>query len=105
MAVPARPRGNHLRALPEIRDRHHRSSRGFAGIDWAACPADWGFETPIQCGYVTVPVNYAKPNGKTTPSTVQDVQNWLGTSGTACGNDRAWTVDTSRQGDALSKMR
>ena len=35
-----------------------------AGIDWAACPADWGFESPIVCGYVTVPVDYAKPNGK-----------------------------------------
>ncbi|WP_329113902.1 alpha/beta hydrolase [Streptomyces sp. NBC_01465] len=34
------------------------------GIDWKDCPADWGFSKPIQCGWVTVPVNYAKPNGK-----------------------------------------
>lgn len=35
------------------------------GVDWAACPADWGFPAPVQCGYVTVPVDYAKPFGKT----------------------------------------
>ncbi|MET9725584.1 alpha/beta hydrolase [Streptomyces zaomyceticus] len=35
-----------------------------AGIDWQDCPADWGLEKPIQCGWVTVPVDYAKPNGK-----------------------------------------
>ncbi|MDX6352348.1 MAG: hypothetical protein QOF84_7138 [Streptomyces sp.] len=50
-----------------------------AGIDWAACPADWGFEAPIQCGYVTVPVNYAKPNGKTIKIAVDRIGN-TGTS-------------------------
>ena len=35
-----------------------------AGIDWQDCPADWGLEKPIQCGWVTVPLDYAKPNGK-----------------------------------------
>lgn len=35
-----------------------------AGIDWKDCPADWGLEKPIQCGYVTVPLDYAKPHGK-----------------------------------------
>jgi pimeloyl-ACP methyl ester carboxylesterase len=35
-----------------------------AGIDWQDCPADWGLATPIQCGYVTVPLDYAKPYGK-----------------------------------------
>jgi pimeloyl-ACP methyl ester carboxylesterase len=35
-----------------------------AGVDWAACPADWSLPAPIQCGYVTVPVDYAKPDGK-----------------------------------------
>ena len=34
------------------------------GIDWQDCPADWGLEKPIQCGYVTVPLDYAKPYGK-----------------------------------------
>jgi len=35
-----------------------------AGIDWQDCPTDWGLEKPIQCGWVTVPINYAKPDGK-----------------------------------------
>ncbi|WP_373298804.1 alpha/beta hydrolase [Streptomyces flaveolus] len=35
-----------------------------AGIDWQDCPADWNLPKPIQCGYVTVPVDYAKPYGK-----------------------------------------
>ncbi|MET9257619.1 alpha/beta hydrolase [Streptomyces sp. NPDC003717] len=35
-----------------------------AGIDWQDCPADWGLAKPIQCGWVTVPVDYAAPNGK-----------------------------------------
>ncbi|MFJ4715304.1 alpha/beta hydrolase [Streptomyces sp. NPDC088785] len=34
------------------------------GIDWQDCPADWGFAKPIQCGYVSVPLDYAKPFGK-----------------------------------------
>ncbi|MET7377419.1 alpha/beta hydrolase [Streptomyces sp. NPDC005526] len=35
-----------------------------AGIDWQECPADWGLAKPIQCGWVTVPVDYAKPFGR-----------------------------------------
>jgi pimeloyl-ACP methyl ester carboxylesterase len=35
-----------------------------AGVNWQDCPADWGLEKPIQCGYVTVPLDYAKPHGK-----------------------------------------
>ncbi|MFG3122676.1 alpha/beta hydrolase [Streptomyces sp. NPDC048201] len=35
-----------------------------AGIDWQDCPADWGLEKPIQCGWVSVPLDYAKPYGK-----------------------------------------
>ncbi|HET6860321.1 MAG TPA: alpha/beta hydrolase [Streptomyces sp.] len=35
-----------------------------AGIDWTDCPADWGIAKPIQCGFVSVPVDYAKPNGR-----------------------------------------
>ncbi|MGW2784119.1 alpha/beta hydrolase [Streptomyces populi] len=35
-----------------------------AGIDWKDCPADWGFEKPIQCGWVSVPLDYAHPYGK-----------------------------------------
>ncbi|MGW2996831.1 hypothetical protein ACWDA9_35725, partial [Streptomyces sp. NPDC001193] len=35
------------------------------GVEWKDCPADWGFEAPIQCGWVKVPLDYAKPFGKT----------------------------------------
>ncbi|CCB73072.1 MULTISPECIES: alpha/beta hydrolase [Streptomycetaceae] len=35
------------------------------GVRWTACPKDWGLEAPIQCGYVTVPVDYARPYGPT----------------------------------------
>ncbi|MER7183207.1 alpha/beta hydrolase [Streptomyces hyaluromycini] len=35
-----------------------------AGIDWADCPADWGLEKPIQCGWVSVPLDYTNPYGK-----------------------------------------
>jgi pimeloyl-ACP methyl ester carboxylesterase len=35
------------------------------GIDWAACPADWGLAVPVQCGWVTVPIDYTKPFGDT----------------------------------------
>ncbi|MFI9122915.1 alpha/beta hydrolase [Streptomyces bikiniensis] len=56
-------------------DRHHKDAESIGvavaaaraaatGIDWQDCPADWGLEKPIQCGWVTVPVDYAKPHGK-----------------------------------------
>ncbi|MEU9150387.1 alpha/beta hydrolase [Streptomyces sp. NPDC048417] len=35
-----------------------------AGIDWADCPADWALTKPVQCGWVSVPLDYAKPYGK-----------------------------------------
>jgi pimeloyl-ACP methyl ester carboxylesterase len=35
------------------------------GIDWADCPADWGLAAPVQCGWVTVPVDYSRPFGAT----------------------------------------
>ncbi|OEU98921.1 aminopeptidase [Streptomyces qinglanensis] len=35
-----------------------------AGVDWKDCPADWGIRDGVQCGWVTVPLDYAKPNGK-----------------------------------------
>ncbi|MFJ5773823.1 alpha/beta hydrolase [Streptomyces sp. NPDC093094] len=55
------------------RHRAHSEAQGVAiaaaraakaGIDWKDCPADWGLEKPIQCGYVSVPLDYAKPYGK-----------------------------------------
>ncbi|MFB7335337.1 alpha/beta hydrolase [Streptomyces adustus] len=60
-------------ANAESRPGQDREARGAAiaaeraakaGIDWKDCPADWGFEKPIQCGYVTVPLDYARPDGK-----------------------------------------
>ncbi|NYE39547.1 alpha/beta hydrolase [Streptomyces fulvorobeus] len=55
--------------------RHHSGSEAYgvkiaaaraarAGIDWQDCPADWALSKPIQCGWVTVPLDYAEPNGK-----------------------------------------
>lgn len=34
------------------------------GIKWTDCPADWAIAKPIQCGYVSVPLDYSRPNGK-----------------------------------------
>ncbi|MGX1548015.1 alpha/beta hydrolase [Streptomyces adustus] len=60
-------------ANAESRPGQDREARGAAiaaeraakaGIDWKDCPADWGLEKPIQCGYVTVPLDYARPDGK-----------------------------------------
>ncbi|MGP3945086.1 MULTISPECIES: alpha/beta hydrolase [Streptomyces] len=45
------------------------------GIDWTDCPADWGLAKPIQCGYVTVPLDYAKPNGRTIKLAVDRIGN------------------------------
>ena len=49
-----------------------------AGIDWKDCPADWGLAKPIQCGWVTVPLDYAKPYGKQIKLAVDRI----GTTGT-----------------------
>lgn len=38
---------------------------GRAGIDWKDCPEDWGVKKPVECGFVTVPVDYADPEGPT----------------------------------------
>ncbi|KPC60453.1 alpha/beta hydrolase [Streptomyces chattanoogensis] len=68
-----------IAATPASAGEHHRKpgsaeARGVKtaaaraakkGIDWKDCPADWGLKAPVQCGYVTVPVDYAKPNGRT----------------------------------------
>ncbi|MFF5129401.1 alpha/beta hydrolase [Streptomyces syringium] len=44
------------------------------GIKWQDCPAAWGLEKPIQCGFVTVPVDYTKPNGRTIEIAVDRVR-------------------------------
>ncbi|MCM2391677.1 alpha/beta hydrolase [Streptomyces albipurpureus] len=45
------------------------------GIDWANCPADWGIPQPIQCGSVTVPLDYARPHGKQITLAVDRIAN------------------------------
>ncbi|MEU8570477.1 alpha/beta hydrolase [Streptomyces pathocidini] len=50
------------------------------GIDWKDCPADWALPQPIQCGYVTVPVDYAKPDGRTIKLAVDRIAS-TGTAG------------------------
>jgi pimeloyl-ACP methyl ester carboxylesterase len=45
------------------------------GVDWLDCPADWGFEKPIQCGYVTVPLDYTKPDGRQIKIAVDRISN------------------------------
>lgn len=46
-----------------------------AGIDWADCPADWGIAKPVQCGWVSVPLDYTKPNGKQIKLAVDHIGN------------------------------
>ena len=45
------------------------------------------------------------PSGTTTSAGVHGGQNWLSFRAIDCGNDRVWTVETSRHGEALSKIR
>ncbi|MDT0435563.1 MULTISPECIES: alpha/beta hydrolase [Streptomyces] len=46
-----------------------------AGVDWQDCPADWGLAAPIQCGWVSVPLDYAKPYGKQIKLAVDHIGN------------------------------
>ncbi|MFJ9413277.1 alpha/beta hydrolase [Streptomyces sp. NPDC101227] len=65
-ATPASAGETHKPGSAEARGVQTAAARAAkAGIDWKDCPADWGLKAPIQCGYVTVPVDYAKPNGRT----------------------------------------
>jgi pimeloyl-ACP methyl ester carboxylesterase len=72
VAAPTASAGNrgHVPSMPSgtveaYGVRMAAARAAITGIDWAACPDDWGLEAPIQCGWVTVPVDYAKPYGKT----------------------------------------
>lgn len=65
-ATPASAGEQHQRGSAEARGVATAAARAAKkGIDWQEYPADWGFKSPIQCGYVTVPVDYARPNGRT----------------------------------------
>ncbi|MFF8784697.1 alpha/beta hydrolase [Streptomyces sp. NPDC015125] len=65
-ATPASAGDKHQRGSAEARGVAIAAARAAKkGINWQDCPADWGLKSPIQCGYVTVPVDYARPNGRT----------------------------------------
>ncbi|CAL9333858.1 Tripeptidyl aminopeptidase [Streptomyces sp. enrichment culture] len=51
-----------------------------AGVDWRDCPADWNLPKPIQCGWVSVPLDYARPDGKQIKLAVDRIGN-TGTAG------------------------
>ncbi|WP_328381767.1 alpha/beta hydrolase [Streptomyces sp. NBC_00400] len=65
-ATPASAGDKHQRGSAEARGVAIAAARAAKkGINWQACPADWGLKSPIRCGYVTVPLDYARPNGRT----------------------------------------
>ncbi|GAB2812460.1 alpha/beta hydrolase [Streptomyces daliensis] len=65
-AASARDQARHAGGAAEAKGVAKAAARAAKkGVDWKDCPADWGLAKPIQCGYVTVPVDYAKPDGKT----------------------------------------
>lgn len=65
-ATPASAGDKHQRGSAEARGVAIAAARAAKkGINWQECPADWGLKSPIQCGYVTVPVDYARPSGRT----------------------------------------
>ncbi|MEU6328180.1 alpha/beta hydrolase [Streptomyces sp. NPDC047049] len=65
-ATPASAGDKHQRGSAEARGVAIAAARAAKkGINWQACPADWGLKQPIQCSYVTVPLDYARPNGRT----------------------------------------
>lgn len=65
-ATPASAGEQHKTGKAEARGVQTAAARAAKkGIDWQDCPADWGLKPPVQCGYVTVPVDYARPDGRT----------------------------------------
>ncbi|MGW0737776.1 alpha/beta hydrolase [Streptomyces sp. NPDC002851] len=69
----AEARTSHRTDKTDKTEKADKEARGVAlaaaraakkGIDWKDCPKDWGLDKPIQCGWVTVPVDYARPDGK-----------------------------------------
>ncbi|WP_310727651.1 alpha/beta hydrolase [Streptomyces sp. N2A] len=66
IATPASAGEHHKKGRAEARGVQIAAARAAKkGIDWQDCPADWGLKSPVQCGFVTVPVDYARPNGRT----------------------------------------
>ncbi|MEV7197993.1 alpha/beta hydrolase [Streptomyces sp. NPDC093510] len=57
-----------------------------AGIDWQSCSPEWGLPQDFRCGSVTVPVDYAEPDGAT-------IKVWLDRlAGLAAPEDRQGTL-------------
>ncbi|MFD8545968.1 alpha/beta hydrolase [Streptomyces sp. NPDC059649] len=66
IATPASAGEHHKKGRAEARGVQIAAARAAKkGIHWQDCPADWGLKSPVQCGFVTVPVDYARPNGRT----------------------------------------
>ncbi|WP_405782825.1 alpha/beta hydrolase [Streptomyces sp. NBC_00859] len=66
MAAPSATADGRGRTGPEAHGAAVAAARAArAGIDWRDCPADWALAKPVQCGWVTVPVDYAHPDGRT----------------------------------------
>lgn len=66
IATPASAGEHHKKGPAEARGVQIAAARAAKkGIDWQDCPADWGLKSPVQCGFVTVPVDYARPDGRT----------------------------------------
>ncbi len=82
-AAPADGRGHpHARGWDkEARGATIAAARAArAGVDWKDCDAGWNLPKPIQCGYVTVPLDYAKPFGKQIKLAVDRIGNTGGKS-------------------------
>ncbi|MFD0265840.1 alpha/beta hydrolase [Streptomyces sp. NPDC127106] len=66
LAPPAAAATTGSSTVPEALGVQFAAARAArTGIQWKDCPADWGLAAPIQCGWVKVPLDYAKPFGKT----------------------------------------
>ncbi|MFF9481661.1 alpha/beta hydrolase [Streptomyces sp. NPDC014733] len=75
-ATPATAGERHPASSAEDRGVRTAAARAAAeGVNWQDCPADWGLKAPIQCGYVTVPVDYARPGGRTIKIAVDRIGN------------------------------
>lgn len=66
MAAPSATADGRGHAVTEAHGAAVAAARAAkAGIDWRDCPTDWALAKPVQCGWVTVPVDYAHPDGRT----------------------------------------
>ncbi|WP_188132907.1 alpha/beta hydrolase [Streptomyces boluensis] len=65
MAAPAANADSGRRTVSEAQGAAIAAARAAkTGIDWKDCPADWGLAKPVECGWVSVPLDYANPQGK-----------------------------------------